>query len=336
MLISNWQAANVVQEVATGADKTWDGWSDWLDRLGVVGSVVGLLGAGFKSSTLFKNANKVMNVERTMAAAGAKNSIVTAEATKILTNVANKQRLQAVGVVAGELTGINTALDLTKLVSMNAVKVLPDSITTAAHDLQKVIREPVQKLIDELLGLESGCSYGMGGSASIQSIEKNIFGHEEENIENNINWWKLHLHPDDALKVELSLGAAISSDKDFWIEEYKFLTNDGKYASVLDRAYIIRNENGKAIKMIGGMQDISDLKKIEQKLLEKNRKLSEIAFFNSHKLRAPLARIIGLVSTFDLEEEIFSETTKDTIKKLVDSTKELDQMVKEMGKLTNI
>ncbi|MFN5794460.1 MAG: PAS domain-containing protein, partial [Bacteroidota bacterium] len=165
---------------------------------------------------------------------------------------------------------------------------------------------------------------------------KNIFGHEEENIENNINWWKLHLHPDDALKVELSLGAAISSDKDFWIEEYKFLTNDGKYASVLDRAYIIRNENGKAIKMIGGMQDISDLKKIEQKLLEKNRKLSEIAFFNSHKLRAPLARIIGLVSTFDLEEEIFSETTKDTIKKLVDSTKELDQMVKEMGKLTNI
>jgi PAS domain S-box-containing protein len=165
---------------------------------------------------------------------------------------------------------------------------------------------------------------------------KNIFGHEEENIENNINWWKLHLHPDDALKVELSLGEAINSDKDFWIEEYKFLTNDGKYASVLDRAYIIRNENGKAIKMIGGMQDISDLKKIEQKLLEKNRKLSEIAFFNSHKLRAPLARIIGLVSTLDLEEDIFSKTTKDTIKKLVDSTNELDQMVKEMGKLTNI
>ena len=150
MLISNWQAANVAQEVATGAEKTWDGWSDWLDRLGVVGSVVGLFGASLKSVSLFKNANKVMNVERTMAAGGAKANIVTAEATKILTNVANKQRLQAVGVVAGELTGINAALDLTKLVSMNAVKVLPDSITTSAHDLQKVIREPVQKLIDEL------------------------------------------------------------------------------------------------------------------------------------------------------------------------------------------
>ena len=150
MFISNWQAAGVVQEVATGAEKTWDGWSDWLDRVGVVGSVLGILGATFKSVGLFKSANKIMNVERTMSAAGAKGNLVTVEATKILTSVANKQRLQAVGVVAGELTGINTALDLTKLVSMNATKVLPDSITTAAHDLQKVIREPVQKLIDEL------------------------------------------------------------------------------------------------------------------------------------------------------------------------------------------
>ncbi len=37
--------------------------------------------------------------------------------------------------------------------------------------------DPIQ-LIDELLGLKSGCAFGMGGSASIQSIEKNIFGHD--------------------------------------------------------------------------------------------------------------------------------------------------------------
>ena len=35
-----------------------------------------------------------------------------------------------------------------------------------------------EKLVDELLGLKTGCSFGMGGSASIQSIEKNIFGHD--------------------------------------------------------------------------------------------------------------------------------------------------------------
>jgi TPP-dependent pyruvate/acetoin dehydrogenase alpha subunit len=37
--------------------------------------------------------------------------------------------------------------------------------------------DPIE-LIDELLGKKSGCAKGMGGSASIQSIDKNIFGHD--------------------------------------------------------------------------------------------------------------------------------------------------------------
>jgi pyruvate dehydrogenase E1 component alpha subunit len=37
--------------------------------------------------------------------------------------------------------------------------------------------DPIQ-LIDELLGRKEGCAGGMGGSASIHSIEKNIFGHD--------------------------------------------------------------------------------------------------------------------------------------------------------------
>lgn len=37
--------------------------------------------------------------------------------------------------------------------------------------------DPIQ-LIDELLGRKTGCAGGMGGSASIHSYEKNIFGHD--------------------------------------------------------------------------------------------------------------------------------------------------------------
>ena len=34
------------------------------------------------------------------------------------------------------------------------------------------------QLIDELLGRKTGCANGMGGSASIHSREKNIYGHD--------------------------------------------------------------------------------------------------------------------------------------------------------------
>ncbi len=46
------------------------------------------------------------------------------------------------------------------------------------HSTYLAFEASPEKLIDELLGLETGCSFGMGGSASIQSIEKNIFGHD--------------------------------------------------------------------------------------------------------------------------------------------------------------
>ena len=36
----------------------------------------------------------------------------------------------------------------------------------------------INKLIDELLGLDSGCTNGMGGSASIHSKKINMFGHD--------------------------------------------------------------------------------------------------------------------------------------------------------------
>ena len=42
------------------------------------------------------------------------------------------------------------------------------------HSTYLAFDAPPEKLIDELLGFESGCSFGMGGSASIQSLEKNI------------------------------------------------------------------------------------------------------------------------------------------------------------------
>lgn len=46
------------------------------------------------------------------------------------------------------------------------------------HSTYLAFDAPPEKLVDELLGLESGCSFGMGGSASIQSLEKNIYGHD--------------------------------------------------------------------------------------------------------------------------------------------------------------
>lgn len=46
------------------------------------------------------------------------------------------------------------------------------------HSTYLAFGGPIEKLVDELLGRKSGCAHGMGGSASIQCKEKNIYGHD--------------------------------------------------------------------------------------------------------------------------------------------------------------
>jgi len=46
------------------------------------------------------------------------------------------------------------------------------------HSIYLSFRAPIEKLIDELLGRKTGCANGMGGSASICSKNKNIYGHD--------------------------------------------------------------------------------------------------------------------------------------------------------------
>lgn len=62
---------------------------------------------------------------------------------------------------------------------MSEKKIKPNIfIQHRGHSTYLSFEAPVEELIDELLGRKTGCAYGMGGSASIHSKSKNIFGHD--------------------------------------------------------------------------------------------------------------------------------------------------------------
>tara|TARA_Y100000748_G_scaffold238140_1_gene202186 strand:- start:101 stop:928 length:828 start_codon:yes stop_codon:yes gene_type:complete len=64
-------------------------------------------------------------------------------------------------------------------VKMKELNIKPDIfIQHRGHSTYLAFDGDIYQLIDELLGRKTGCSQGMGGSASIQSKENNIFGHD--------------------------------------------------------------------------------------------------------------------------------------------------------------
>ncbi len=110
----------------------------------------------------------------------------------------------------------------------------------------------------------------------------------------DIGNWGRRIHPDDRKRVTDSLHAAIAGNVEQWSEEYRFLRKDGGYAHVLDRGHLIRREGGGPLRMIGGMSDLTERKKLEEQFLRSQRmeSIGTLAGGIAHDLNNILAPIL--------------------------------------------
>jgi PAS domain S-box-containing protein len=99
------------------------------------------------------------------------------------------------------------------------------------------------------------------------------FGHAPAGMATPIEWWEARLHPDDASRVSASIERAIRGSGEYWSEEYRFRCADGHYADVLDRGFVIRDESGRSVRMVGAILDVTDLKATEQRLRRSEERL---------------------------------------------------------------
>lgn len=90
-----------------------------------------------------------------------------------------------------------------------------------------------------------------------------LFGYPAATIPRASTWWKDRIHPDDRLRVLTSVDDALAASGEEWSAEYRFLSADGSYADVLDRGYLLHDGNGRAVRMIGAMLDLTEQHRVE-------------------------------------------------------------------------
>jgi PAS domain S-box-containing protein len=79
--------------------------------------------------------------------------------------------------------------------------------------------------------------------------------------------WSTRVHPDDLERTEVAARAAFRSGARSWEHEYRFCRADGTYASVLDRARIVRDPEGRPVRVVGALRDITQPKVAEEATL---------------------------------------------------------------------
>ncbi|MBL0356738.1 MAG: PAS domain-containing protein [Chitinophagaceae bacterium] len=98
-----------------------------------------------------------------------------------------------------------------------------------------------------------------------------LFGYEEEEMADNETWWRNNLHPQDKKRVITEVDEVMASPKSVWWGKYQFRCKDGSYRLILDRLFVVRDSYGKTLRLIGTMQDLTEIDALQQDL-EKIRK----------------------------------------------------------------
>jgi PAS domain S-box-containing protein len=87
----------------------------------------------------------------------------------------------------------------------------------------------------------------------------------------DLDWCYQCIHPEDRDKLKNRIKSVLEKKEQSWEMEYRFGNNEGCYKMFCNRGFVIY-VNNEPIRMIGSLQDISEMKKLETQLIEQKLK----------------------------------------------------------------
>lgn len=181
---------------------------------------------------------------------------------------------------------------------------------------------------------------------------KKIFGYDAALADADDGFWASHVFPDDLARINSEREKILADpDQDHWEDEYRFLKADGTYAFVYDKGLIIRDETGKAIRMIGSIADVTerkkqeeslkllnaDLERINKELAVSNQELEQFAYVSSHDLQEPLRMVTGFLTQLEKRYgDKLDEKAHQYIAFAVDGARRMRQIILELLEFSRV
>jgi len=200
-------------------------------------------------------------------------------------------------------TGLNSLLALIKTNPRTPIviysgetdtKIALEAITLGAQDflikgdytvslLEKTVRYSIERKCNSIALEESNMRYNFVSRATHDmvwdfdlitgEVHKNtegwrkIFRTPDSQEIGTKEDWRLKIHPDDLEEVNQRLNDILkSATQESFEMECRILRDDGTIGCIENRCFIYRNEKGKAVRLIGATQDITEKKMQSKKL----------------------------------------------------------------------
>jgi hypothetical protein len=156
--------------------------------------------------------------------------------------------------------------------TLTHVKIISYPVVYQGNDARLVVVQDVTEIAlhIERFGLISKATHDAVWDWNLNTDEiwwnetfLDLFGYKAEEVEPTIESWTKRIHPDDHDRVVKNIHGVIDTGEKNWADQYRFLRADGTYAFILDRGYTLFKD-GKAVRMLGSMMDISRQLELQQ------------------------------------------------------------------------
>ncbi|MEJ1929434.1 PAS domain S-box protein [Nostoc sp. NIES-2111] len=179
-----------------------------------------------------------------------------------------------------------------------------------------------------------------------------MLGFEVGELPSHFSTWERLVHPEDLPYMIEKLNAHLQDGSIPYQLDYRVQTKEGEYRWIANYGKaVVRDEDGKALRMTGTHRDISEAKKAESELRQANEKLAisnhelaratrlkdEFLATISHELRTPLNAILGISE--GLQDQVFGvidEKQRRALQTIERSGKHLLELINDVLDLSKI
>jgi len=153
-----------------------------------------------------------------------------------------------------------------------------------------------------------------------------IFGFQPQEFEATYEQFLRSIHPDDRESIETAIKKTMY-DKIPYMIDHRIVLPDGSERTVSEQAEVDFDENGKPIRMIGTVQNITELKKREEELIKAQKldAMGVLAGGIAHDFNNYLQGIMGfiLLAQHDVGENGKAKNSLKEAQKIIFQSKEL-------------
>jgi PAS domain S-box-containing protein len=170
------------------------------------------------------------------------------------------------------------------------------------------------------------------------------FGFKQGARVKDAKFWESHIHPRDRERVLREMKRFIGrKDKGLWLEEYRFKKADGVYALISDRGFLVFNKEGKVVRMVGSMQNVTEKKEMQEKLLKqelnKQKLIAQAMIDAQEKERAEIGKelhdnINQILSTTKLYLELAKNDHKERLSLITRSAGNIHNAIHEIRNIS--